>query len=84
MEIYFKGKTEFGTGVQIDLTGDEVAMAIHTYLTAHDVHITGAATIKVNGKLCKKGYVYVDPSGHVVADGRKWNNRARKGTIETP
>jgi len=36
MEVYFgNGKTKYGTGVQIDLTGDEVARAIHTYLIAH-------------------------------------------------
>jgi len=30
MEIYFgKGRTEYGPGVQIDLTGEEVATAIH-------------------------------------------------------
>jgi hypothetical protein len=80
MEVYFgNGKTEYGTGVQIDLTGEEVARAIYTYLTAHNVHIQGAATIRVNGDLCEEGEIYVDPSGFVVANGKKWNGRGTKG-----
>lgn len=79
MEISFgKGKTQYGTGVQIDLTGEEVARAIYTYLVAHKVHISGAATISVNGELCKFGGVYVDPSGRVIANGEGWNGRGHK------
>lgn len=65
-----KGLTKFGPGVNIKLTGNEVALAIYTYLTAHDVHIQGPATIKINGSLCKKCSIYVDPSGKVVAKGK--------------
>lgn len=72
---YGEGKTEYGPGVSIKLTGNEVAMAIYTYLTAHSVHISGPATITVNGKLCKKGSVYVDPSGFVVTNGKKYSGR---------
>jgi hypothetical protein len=76
MEISFgKGKTEYGPGVQIDLTGSEVAMAIYTYLTAHNVIISGAATITVNGELCEYGGIYVDPSARVIANGQGWNGR---------
>lgn len=79
MEINFgKGKTEYGTGVQIDLTGNEVASAIYTYLKAHDVHIDGPATVSVNGELCEFVGVYVDPSGRVVAKGEGWNGRGHK------
>jgi len=79
MKIKFgEGKTEYGPGVQINLTGEEVALAIYTYLTAHDVHIDGSATITVNGKLCKKGEVYVDPSARVVANSVGWNGRGYK------
>ncbi len=81
MEVSFGlGKTEYGTGVHIDLTGDEVAMAIYTYLMAHDIKINGAATITVNGELCEYGGVYVDPSGSVIADGEIWkgNNLNKK------
>ena len=78
---YGKGKTKYGPGVAIKLTGEEVARAIHAYLTAHNVHISGAATIKVNGLLCEKGYVYVDPSGFVVAKGKEYSGRGKKQTI---
>lgn len=70
-----EGKTEFGPGVSIELTGDEVASAIYTWLTAHEVHIRGAATITVNGELCEAGRVYVDPSGFVVAKGLRLSGR---------
>ena len=79
MQVSFgKGKTQYGTGVQIDLTGREVAMAIYAYLTAHDVHISGPATIRVNGELCEYGGVYVDPSGRVVANGEGYNGKGYK------
>ena len=63
---YGAGKTEYGPGVEINLTGDEVARAIDTYLVAHGVHVNGARTIRVNGELCKHGRVCVDPSGFVI------------------
>jgi len=79
MKIKFgKGKTIYGPGVQINLTGNEVAMAIYTYLTAHNVHIDGAATIRVNGELCKGGEIYVDPGARVIAKGVGWNGRGHK------
>jgi len=79
MEIYFgKGRTEYGPGVQIDLTGEEVATAIHAYLAAYNVHISGARTITVNGKLCEKGGVYVDPSAFVIYKGERYNGRGTK------
>jgi hypothetical protein len=79
MEISFgKGKTEHGPGVQIDLTGDEVAQAIYTYLKTHNVRITGPLTIKVNGELCESGSVYVDPSGAVVTNNEVYSGRGHK------
>jgi hypothetical protein len=79
MNIQFgRGKTEYGTGVQIDLTGEEVAMAIYTYLMAHNVIIDGAATIRVNGEMIKDGDMYIDPSGRVIADGIGWSGRGYK------
>lgn len=79
MKIQFgKGKTEYGPGIQIDLSGTEVAMAIYTYLTAHRVHVNGAATITINGELIKEGRVYVDPSGCVVAKGKKYSGNGEK------
>jgi hypothetical protein len=55
-------------GVQIRLTGDEVAIAIETWLLARGVHIRGSRTITVNGDLCDRGNVYVDPSGDVITN----------------
>lgn len=53
------GPTEYGPGVQINLTGDEVATAIMAYLVAHGVYIHGPRTISVNGELCQEGGVYI-------------------------
>jgi hypothetical protein len=74
MEIQFgKGKTKYGKGIQIDLTCEEIARAIYAYLMSHNVVINGAATIRVNDELIKKGEIYVDPSGRVIADGIGWS-----------
>lgn len=79
MNIRFgEGMTKFGPGVQIDLTGEEVAIAISAYLTAHNVNIFGTATIRVNGELIENGKVYVDPSGFVNAYGIKYSGRGDK------
>lgn len=68
-----KGKTIYGTGVDVELSGDEVAQAIMTYLMAHGVTVSGARTVFVNGNLCKNGKVYVDPSGFVMGiDGKRY------------
>jgi hypothetical protein len=76
MNIQFgKGKTKYGTGVEINLTGDEVATAIDAYLVAHGIYVSGARTISVNDQLCQVGQIYVDPSGFVISDGNKWSGR---------
>lgn len=72
-----EGRTEFGPGVSIELTGDEVAIAIDAYLVAHGVHVSGPRTITVNGKLCEAGKVYVDPSGFVIHNGEKISGAGR-------
>jgi hypothetical protein len=72
---YGRGKTEFGPGVEISLTGDEVATAISAYLVSHGVYVNGARTIRVNGDLCEFGEIYVDPSGSVVHDGVRYTGR---------
>lgn len=69
------GATQYGPGVRIELTGDEVATAIAAFLVAHDVNISGPRTIRVNGELCDVGEVYVDPSGHVVTAGMMVSGR---------
>lgn len=76
MEIqHGKGKTKYGPGVQIDLTGDEVATAIQDYLDAHEVYISGPMTIRVNNELIVDGEIYVDPSGFVVEGGTKYSGK---------
>ena len=59
-------------GISIDLTGDEVATAIHAWLVAHGIHINGPRTTTVNGELCLDARLYVDPSGSVTWDGKKF------------
>ena len=63
--------TTVETGVSINLTGDEVAIAIDAYLVTHGVHVSGPRTITVNGHLCKFGQIYVDPSGFVIYEGKR-------------
>lgn len=70
-----KGTTEFGPGVEVSLTGDEVAIAIDAFLVAHGVHVSGPRTIRVNGGLCEVGSIYIDPSGFVVSDGKRYSGR---------
>lgn len=70
-----EGKTQYGPGVSIELTGDEVATAIDAWLVAHNVYVSGPRTITVNGDLCEEGHVYVDPSGFVITDGKKVDGR---------
>jgi len=68
-----KGKTKYGPGVEIKLSGDEIATAIDAYLVAHNIRVNGPRTITVNGDLCKVGNVYVDPSGFVIHKGKKYD-----------
>ena len=75
-----EGLTEYGPGVSVELTGDEVATAIEAWLVAHDVNVSGPRTITVNGNLCKVGHVYVDPSGFVIVDGKKISGRGPSGS----
>lgn len=58
-------------GISIEMSGDEVALSIDTYLVAHGIHVSGPRTITVNGSLCEEGHVYVDPSGFVIASGER-------------
>lgn len=71
------GKTKYGPGVTVVLTGAEVATAIDAFLVAHGVHVSGPRTISVNGALCLGGSVYVDPSGFVISRGKKYDGRGQ-------
>ncbi len=75
---YGTGITQYGPGVSIELTGDEVARAIDAYLVAHGVHVSGPRTVTVNGKLCEVGHIYVDPSGFVVTEVMKFSGRGKE------
>lgn len=70
-----EGRTEYGPGVSIELTGDEVATAIDAYLVAHNVIVVGPRTVHVNGELCRSGRIYVDPSGYAINNGAKIDGR---------
>ena len=69
------GASWCGPGVDIELTGNEVATAIDAYLVAHGVIVRGPRTIRVNGELCERGSVYVDPSGKVIDNGEEYSGR---------
>jgi len=69
------GETEFGPGVNIEFTGEEVATAIEAWLVAHEVCVRGPRTISVNGDLCQTGRIYVDPSGTVIHEGKRFSGR---------
>lgn len=70
-----KGTTEYGPGVLIELTGDEVAVAIDAWLVAHRITVAGPRTIRVNDGLCEAGTIYVDPSGDVFFEGERISGR---------
>ena len=72
---YGNGRSEYGPGVSIELTGEEVATAISAWLVAHKVYVIGPRTITVNSDLCSYGHVYVDPSGRVVANGEEFSGK---------
>jgi hypothetical protein len=76
MEVrYGDSPSKFGPGVIIEMTGNEVARAVDTWLVAHGIHTSGPRTVTINSALCDEGQVYVDPSGFVIADGIKFSGR---------
>lgn len=78
---YGRGPTRYGPGVDIQLTGDEIATAVDAYLVAHGIHVSGPRTVTVNGSLCELGSVYVDPSGFVITpEGDKFEGRGLRAT----
>lgn len=69
------GTTEFGPGVMIELSGDEIAIAVDAYLVAHGVSVSGPRTVRVKGTQIDDGHVYVDPCGSVVVHGTRLTGR---------
>ena len=72
------GTTTYGPGVEINLTGNEVAHAIDVFLYAQGIYVGGSRTIRVNGELCKSGKVYVDPGAKVFHKGKEVDGRTGK------
>lgn len=72
------GKSKYGAGIDIKLSGEEIALAIDSYLYSHGIYIEGAATIRVNNDFCKFGSVYVDPSGNIIYKGKRISGRTGK------
>lgn len=78
MNIEFgRGTTECGPGIQINLDADEVAIAIHAWLVAHGVYVSGPRTVRVNEELIECGEIYVDPSGSVIYEGRRFTGHGQ-------
>lgn len=75
---YGFGKTVYGPGVSISLSGDEVAEAILNYVEEHGVYIGGARTVTVNDELCESGHIYVDPSGSVKHNDKFYSGKGNK------
>ena len=48
---YGSGPTIYGPGINISLSGNEIAKAIDLYLLSHNVIVRGPRTIKYNGEL---------------------------------
>lgn len=69
------GKSILGPGIDIEMSGNDVVLAITAYLIAHNIRIDGARTITVNNELCKYARVRVDPSGFVIRNGKKINGK---------
>lgn len=63
-----EGETEFGPGVSIELTGDEVATAIDSYLLGQGVRVKGSRTVYVGALKV----VYVDPSGSMKTQDKMY------------
>lgn len=79
---YGRGTTVYGPGVEVKLTGNEVAEAIVSWIGTKGVQIKGPRTVRsVNGELMAAVEVYVDPSGVVeTPDGYAFSGRGQVWT----
>ncbi len=64
------GNTEYGMGISISLSSEQVCQALIKYIDELGVKIDGPRTITVNGKLVIGANIYVDPSGTISMHGR--------------
>jgi hypothetical protein len=72
MEVrYGDADTGDGTGVLVELTGNEIARAVDLLVYSQGVIVRGPRTVTVNGDSCRSGRVRVDPYGFVIAKGKK-------------
>lgn len=80
------GTTEYGPGVLIEMSGNDVARAIDNWLYDQGVAVRGARTIRIGGELCKPATIYVDPSGYVSHGDCQWDGRGliSSQTIDCP
>ncbi len=61
-------------GTTIELDGNEVALAITTYIASLGIVMSGPRTVRINEEAEEFGHtpgssIFVDPSGRVLADG---------------
>lgn len=80
---YGEGKTKYGSGVSIDLSGEDLASAIDLYIYSKGYYVEGARTITVKGELCEQANVYVDPSGFVIYNGERYDGSFKPSTINS-
>ena len=80
MNIQYSKKEEY-TVLDIQLSADEVAHAIYSYLFAHGYYIEGASTVSINGKLCTGAKVNIDSS--VIFDGERYNKKKCDSCLDT-
>jgi hypothetical protein len=74
------------TGLQVNLSGNEVAAAITDYLEANGFKIvSGSRTVYVNDALCRESHVIVDPNARVTmsasAQDNFYGNTAQSKTL---
>lgn len=72
---YGKGKTEFGPGVLIQLTGNELCRAIDAFIKDKGLEVKGPRTVRIAGHAATGASVYVDPAGLVIHKGKKYSGR---------
>lgn len=71
-----KGTSQYGPGVQINLTGNELAHAIDIYLVSQNIIVRGPRTIRYQEELLEDDcQVYVDPSGFVMYGGKRFEGK---------